>query len=157
MKKEIQNIILIIVQIALLQTIFILPLLICSIFITPANINFIIFVFSFNSLHPNHLVYVLVYFGNALLFAVAIRFIVEKYKVCWDFATTTHIIQYVIIILATQTILPSLWWIFLTICSCTLTIIVSEHLCKAHEMQEITFTNSQLITPIPMVSISIGD
>ena len=153
MRREIKRIFSIILQIILLQCIYTLPLIISVMFV-PIETK-MEFIFSYKSITLENWYYLLIYIVNILPTSIGIRFIVQKYKKCWDYAITIYLIHYVFIVLSTNTFIPTITWSIVHIVSGIITIVFSEYLCKQHEMKDITFTNTQLITPIPLKSIEI--
>ena len=153
MRREIKRIISILLHIILLQCIFILPLLI-GIALSPINTT-IEFVFSYESINFKYWYYMILYIINCIPTSFGIRYFVEKYKKCWDYSITIYFIQYLMIIIFTKNFVPTLSWIIMNVITCVITIVLSEFLCKQIEMSEISFTNTQLITPIPLKSIEI--
>ncbi|EDS89378.1 hypothetical protein EHI8A_131630 [Entamoeba histolytica HM-1:IMSS-B] len=54
-----------------------------------------------------------------------------------------------------MTFIPTGSWILVNIVVCIITTLLAEFLCKRYELQDISFTNTQLLTPIQLKSISI--
>ncbi|GAB1227037.1 hypothetical protein ENUP19_0317G0042 [Entamoeba nuttalli] len=90
-----------------------------------------------------------------LLQSIGIRFIVERFKVCWDYSFTVFFIHYILTSITSMTFIPTGSWILVNIFVCIITTLLAEFLCKRYELQDISFTNTQLLTPIQLKSISI--